>query len=121
MNGVFVDSNIFLKILEGDVTIKNSLLTLALENNLFRNTIVYSEVTYVFLRLSTDKKSFELKNLPELIKSKSSELKKVTSLLDIADNLPITNTVEKTSIDLMKKYGLLPNDVSSQPPVNTMG
>ena len=44
MNGVFIDSNIFLKILEGDITTKNRFLKLNSEKKLFRNTIVYSEV-----------------------------------------------------------------------------
>jgi len=110
MNGVFIDSNIFLKILEGDITTKNMLLKLNSEKKLFRNTIVYSEVLYVFLRLSTGKKSFEIKKIPELIRSKCPQLKKVSSLLEIAENLSITTAVEKISADFIQEYGLLPND-----------
>jgi len=110
MNGVFIDSNIFLKLLEGDSKVKNNFIRLTLENKLFRNTIVYSEVVYVFLRLSTGKKSFELKNMPALIQSKSNELKKVEALLNLAETLPLNSVIEKDSMHFVIEYGLLPND-----------
>ena len=48
--------------------------------------------------------------MPELIQSKNLELKKVLSLLEIAENLSITTAVEKISADFIQEYGLLPND-----------
>jgi predicted nucleic acid-binding protein len=110
MNGVFVDSNVFLKILEGDVGTRNKFLELCKDREVFRNPIIYSEVIYVFLKLTTGKSSFELKKEPELVKSKVPELKKVEDLINITENLPINEIVEEEASRVILQYGLLPND-----------
>jgi len=110
MSGVFVDSNVFLKVLEGDHNLKYYFINLCESDVVYRNPVVYSEVVYVWFRLSTGKKSFELKKLPELVKSKSKELKKVEDFLNLAENLSINHKIEKTASGIIKQYGLLPND-----------
>jgi len=55
-SGVFVDSSVFLKILEGDEKAKNKFIELYREG-LYRNVVVYSEVVSVFLKLVTEKRS----------------------------------------------------------------
>ena len=73
MNGVFVDSNIFLKILEGNLEVRNKFLELCKDSKVFRNSIIYSEVIYVFLKLITGKSSSKLKKAPEVVKSMAHE------------------------------------------------
>ncbi|ATZ61584.2 MAG: type II toxin-antitoxin system VapC family toxin [Methanosarcinales archaeon Met12] len=100
----------FLKILEGNLEIRNKFLELCKDEKVFRNSIVYSEVVYVFLKLVTGKSSFELKKEPEVIKSKAQELEKVEALINIAENLPISNVIEEEARWIVQQYGLLPND-----------
>jgi len=107
---VFVDSNIFLKVLEGDHNLKDYFINLCKNDVVYRNPVVYSEVVYVWFRLSTGKKSFELKKLPEIVKSKSKEMEKIENLLNLAENLPINHEIERTASGIIKQYGLLPND-----------
>ncbi len=110
MNGVFVDSNIFLKILEGDEISRNFLLKLCRGDRIYRNPVVYSEVVYVWLRLSTGMSTAQLKKSPEVVKSGSKEFNKVLNLLDLAENLPINDVIEKMANEIIINYGLLPND-----------
>jgi len=46
MSGVFVDSNVFLKILEGDHNLKYYFINLCESDVVYRNPAVYSEVVY---------------------------------------------------------------------------
>ena len=110
MNGVFVDSNIFLKVLEGDAISRDFLLKLCKDGGIYRNPIVYSEVVYVWVRLSTGMSTLQLKKSPKVIKSGSKEFNKVLNLLDLAENLPINNVIEKMANEIIINYGLLPND-----------
>ncbi|MEM4279802.1 MAG: type II toxin-antitoxin system VapC family toxin [Archaeoglobaceae archaeon] len=110
MNGVFVDSSVFLKVLEGNEKAKKLFKSLIRKERLYRNAIVYSEVLYVFIKLKTGKKSYEIRSQPEIIKSSEKELQKLFEFLNLAHSLPITEEVEMISASLMKEYGLLPND-----------
>jgi len=44
------------------------------------------------------------------VKSKAQELKKVEDLINIAENLPISNVIEEEAKRVIRRYGLLPND-----------
>ena len=110
MNGVFVDSNIFLKILEGNLEVRNKFLELCKDSKVFRNSIIYSEVIYVFLKLITGKSSSKLKKAPEVVKSMAHELKRAEALINIAENLPINDIIEEEATRVIQQYGLLPND-----------
>ena len=110
MSGVFIDSSVFLKILEGDGKAKRYFIDLLRKNKIYRNPIVFSEVLYVWLRLTTGKKSFELKKSPEIIKSKLEEMEKIEKVLDLAEELIIDKEVEKIACEIIKTYALLPND-----------
>ena len=103
MNGVFVDSSVFLKVLEGDTEAKNAFTSLYKTKKLYRNAIVYREVIYVWIKLTTGKKSFELKKMPDSIRATCSESEDVKAFLDLAHPLEIEDLTE----DMMKKYGLL--------------
>ena len=69
MNGVFVDSNVILRHLGGDVRAKR--IVDLVESGEFKgyvNRVVVSEVLYVYVKLVTGMKSYELKKEPEVVK-----------------------------------------------------
>ena len=105
MNGVFVDSNIFIGILEGEENAKK-----VFDSNLilYKNPLISSEVVYVYLKAVTGKKSYVLKKSPEDISN--INLNKIIELLDLAETLPMNKEIEDLSFEITKKYGLLPND-----------
>ena len=61
---VFVDSNVILEHLKGTIDLTKIRRK---EFNLYTNSIVFSEVLYVYLKVITGKKSYELKKDPELV------------------------------------------------------
>ena len=78
MNGVFIDSSVFLDYLEGKENAKAILEEFSgLEGCI--NAIVFSEVLFVYIKAVTGRKSYELKKEPELVKS--------VELLDIKELL----------------------------------
>jgi len=60
MNGVFIDSNVFLDFLKGKERAK-TLLEDYLDLEGCINDIVFSEVLFVYIKAETGKKSYELK------------------------------------------------------------
>ena len=107
MNGVFIDSSIFLDFLEGKERAKALLKEYSgLEG--FINVIVFSEVLFVYIKAETGKKSYELKKEPELVKS--IELNDIMELLGRYRTLDVGEAVESEAVGLITKYGLLPND-----------
>ena len=110
MSGVFVDSSVFLKILEGEETAKKLFVSLYQKEKLYRNAIVYSEVIYVWIKLVTGKKSFELKKMPDSVREICSEIGNIKAFLDLAKSLPLSAEIEDLAEEMIQKYGLLPND-----------
>jgi hypothetical protein len=110
MNGAFIDSNVFLKILEGDAEIYRQFLALSQKKQIYRNAIVGSEVVHVFILLYTGKRPHEIKTNPDIITGIKTELQRVEKLIDLARTIPITYSEEETARKIMKDYGLLPND-----------
>ena len=107
MNGVFIDSSVFLDFLEGKEKAKTILEEYSgLEGCI--NSIVFSEVLYVYIKAETEMKSYELKKHPELVKS--VELKEIEDLLGRYRTLDVGEAVQSKADVLIKKYGLLPND-----------
>ncbi|NOY11937.1 MAG: PIN domain-containing protein [Archaeoglobi archaeon] len=110
MSGVFIDSTLFLKVLEGDSRAKETFLKLYEKEKLYRNAVVFSEVLFVWLKLSTGKKSYELRKFPELVRSSLLDFQKVRSFIDLAHSLPLTEEIEDLASEFIFHYGLLPND-----------
>ena len=107
MNGVFIDSSVFLDFLEGEERAKALLEEYSgLEGCI--NAIVFSEVLFVYIKAETGKKSYELKKEPELVKS--IELDDIMELLGRYRTLDIGEGVKSEAKELITKYGLLPND-----------
>ena len=102
----FVDSNVILNHLEGNL----SLSDLRSKYALCSNAIVFSEVFLVYLKVITGKKSYELKNSPELIIEKENELEELFTLFEIFEELEINREIRNLAYEFVKKYGLLPND-----------
>jgi predicted nucleic acid-binding protein len=107
MNGVFIDSSVFLDFLEGKEKAKTLLEEYSgLEGCI--NDIVFSEVLFVYIKAETGKKSYELKKQPELVKS--VELNDIVELLGRYRTLDVGEAVKSGAAGFIKKYGLLPND-----------
>ena len=107
MNGVFIDSNVFLDFLEGKEEAKTLLEEYSGINGCI-NDIVFSEVLFVYIKAKTGKKSYELKKRPEIVKS--VELDDIVELLRRYRTLDVGEAVEREAKKLITKYGLLPND-----------
>jgi predicted nucleic acid-binding protein len=109
MNGVFIDSTIFLDYLKGNERAKTFL-----ENHQYSgvagciNPIVFSEVLYVYIKAITGKRSFELKAKPELVKT--LELSDILEFLGRYKMLQVDEAVKNEVGEIIKNYGLLPND-----------
>ncbi len=109
MNGVFIDSNVFILILEKNFEAKNLLLKLIREGNVpFKNSIVFSEVLYTVIKATTGLKPFELKR--KGFKIDSEILSKVIELLDIARTLEVNEKIEIMAREFIEEHSLLPND-----------
>ncbi len=107
MNGVFIDSNVFLEFLKGKERAK-TLLEDYLDLEGCINDIVFSEVLFVYIKAETGKKSYELKRQPELVKS--VELNDILELLGRYRMLEVGEAVKSEAEGIIKEYGLLPND-----------
>jgi len=107
MNGVFIDSSVFLDFLEGKEKAKILLEEYSgLEGCI--NDVVFSEVVFVYIKAETGKKSYELKKQPDLVKS--VELNDLVELLGRYRTLDVGEAVKSEAERLITKYGLLPND-----------
>ena len=107
MNGVFIDSSVFLDFLEGKERAKALLEEYSCLEG-YINIIVFSEVLFVYIKATTGKKSYELKKKPELVKS--IELKDIVELLGRYRTLDVGEAVKSEAAWFITKYGLLPND-----------
>ena len=108
MIGVFIDSNVFIKILEGDAQAKTILNKLMRDYNLYKNSIVFSEVV---IRALTGKKPYDLKRKGFEIDYNIFE--KIVRLLNLAGTLPLNKEIEMSAIEIMQRYKLLPNGFDS--------
>ncbi|MCD6428770.1 MAG: PIN domain-containing protein [Desulfurococcales archaeon] len=75
------------------------------------NNIVYSEVLYIVIKLLTQKKVYELKENPETIKNAIKVVSRhIEFMQTYFKELEINDKVKQIAIEIMKEYGLLPND-----------
>lgn len=106
---VFFDSNVFLKFFGGEEKAK-ALLSLVWEGEVEGaiNPVVLSEVTYGYIRLSTNLRPYDLKRkLPKL----DVDLSPVEELLSEFTMLNPAYSVGDL-LGMVSSYGLLPNDAS---------
>ncbi len=108
-NGVFIDSNVIVRHLSGDFKAKKIIdMVESGEIKGLINQIVVSEVLFVYIRLKTGKPSRYLKNNPDMLMKLN--LDPVFEVLSIFTELPSSNEVSMLFHEMLKKYGLLPND-----------
>ncbi len=110
MNGVFTDTTLFLKVLEGDRVARELFRELYRKERLYRNAVVFSELMFVWLKSITGKKSYELRKSPDILKSAILSFKKIEPFLNLSHSLPITQEIEFLAMEISAQYGLLPND-----------
>jgi len=109
MNGVFIDSNVIIRHLAGDRRARKIIERIEKgEEKGYINQIVVSEAIFIYLKLKTKMKAFELKKAPDVVKS--IDLKPVYELLDISIELPSNKEITRSAEDVIARYGLLPND-----------
>lgn len=112
MNSAFTDSNVIVKYFAGDVAAKDVLVpVINYEVEGYINNIVYSEVIYIVIKLLTRKKAYELKKNLETVKSTIKMIgKHIEFMQTYFKELEINDEVKQIAIEVMKEYGLLPND-----------
>ena len=112
MNSAFIDSNIIIKYFAGDTAVKDVLTpVINYEVEGYVNSIVYSEVIYIVIKLLTPKKAYELKGQPETIRNTIKAISKhIEFIRTYFKELEINDKVKQIAIEIMKEYGLLPND-----------
>ncbi|AGK61251.1 putative nucleic acid-binding protein, contains PIN domain [Archaeoglobus sulfaticallidus PM70-1] len=107
MSRVLIDSSLLIEYFKGNpkaVEIFENLKTSPVA--LLINPIVFSEVSYLFLRYSTKKSRFDF--TPEVVKS--SKIETLFVLLNSFGILDLTKEIVILAENIMVKYGLLPND-----------
>ena len=102
----FVDTNVIIRHLEGEINLSE----IRSRFKLYSNAVVFSEVFMVYIKALTGKKSYELKRNPELIIERKGELEELFLLFEIFEGLEINKEVRNLAFEIMKRYGLLPND-----------
>lgn len=110
MKRYLVDSSVILETLRGNSQAKE-----LLESNenvpKFINSIIFSEVLFVFLKQVTGKSYLTLRNNVGEIKAHGDKIEKLHLFLrDNFAELPITEEISNMAFGFLNKYGLLPND-----------
>ncbi len=109
MNGVFVDSNVILRHLGGDLRAKKIVdLVEAGELRGYVNQVVVSEVFYIYIKLTTGMRSYGLKGKPEVVKQ--VDVEPVYKVFSLFEELPGSFEITRIARNMMRDYGLLPND-----------
>jgi len=109
MEKIFVDTNVIVDLLRG----KNHVVAFfkQIESGEllgFANNIVFLETIHVYLILTTGEGPLSLRKKPEMIKS--IDLTPISDIFDLLHLLP-TDPIEKDDVvEIISKYGLLPND-----------
>ncbi|MFU8653314.1 PIN domain-containing protein [Methanotorris formicicus] len=108
-NRIFFDSNVLIYHLCGKEKARD--LIEKVENDEiigFINPIVISEVLFFYIRANTKKKPYDIKKKPEILKS--LDFDNVFELFSIFRILDLNGEIVKISKEIIKNYGLLPND-----------
>ena len=103
---VFIDSNIILNHLKGTI----DLAKLRATHNLYTNSIVLSEVLYVYLKALSGLKSYQLKTDPKEITGRKKELEELFLFFEAFIILDLTEETNKIAFKMVIQNGLLPND-----------
>ncbi len=111
-SSVFIDSNVIVRYFAGDTAAKKILDPVIYgEVEGYINSIVYSEVIYITMKLITGKKAYELKEDPDAVKNAIRKLRdQIEFLRTFFKELEINDKIKQLSVEIIEQYGLLPND-----------
>ena len=106
---VLIDSNVFIEYMKGNPEALETLSSLLSGDcELFINAIVYSEVVFLFVSRITGLSALSLKKKPQVVRD--SGVDKVVAFLGQFKVAEINDVVLETASEIIKRYGLLPND-----------
>ena len=113
MSSAFIDTNVIVKYFAGFEEARRLLEpVLAGELEGYINVVVYSEVLFTVLRLLTGRNAYRLKGDPGLVSRVAREkLRDYFEFLEVYfHELEVTSEVKRLAFEVMRDYGLLPND-----------
>jgi predicted nucleic acid-binding protein len=109
MERVFIDTNVIIDLLRGKEKVVTFFKRIELGDIIgFTNKVVFLETVHVYLILTTGEGPLNLRKKPELISS--ADLTPILEIFDILQILPIDPIKERDVVEIITKYGLLPND-----------
>ena len=109
MERVFIDTNVIIDLLRGKEKVVTFFKRIELGDVIgFTNKVVFLETVHVYLILTTREGPLNLRKKPELISS--ADLTPILEIFDILQILPIDPIKERDVVEIITKYGLLPND-----------
>ncbi len=110
---IFIDSNIFIEYFKDNpeaVKLFESVFRIT-DVKLYINEIVYSEVTYVFIKTVSGKSYYELKKNKRLVVQHGSNFLNIfLPIFKYVKFLMINEDIIRLANEYIIKYGLLPND-----------
>ena len=108
----FIDTNVIVRYYTGDPATRRALEpVLSGEAVGYINSVVFSEVLFILLKLLTDMKAYELKKKPEKVRETLKMLdKQIAFLQGYFTELEVNEEIKQAALDIMRQYGLLPND-----------
>ena len=112
MSLVFIDSNVIIRYFAGDTMAKSLLEPIFYgDEQGYINSIVFSEVIFVVVKLLTGKKAYELKKNPEIVKNIFDKIRDhIQFLQQYFDELEINEEIKQLASEIIRDHGLLPND-----------
>jgi len=112
MSSVFIDSNVVIRYFAGDMTAKRLLEPIIYGDvQGYINNIVFSEVLFILIKLLTGRKAYDLKKNPDVVKNVFARIKDyILFLRQYFDELEINEEIKQLASEIIRSYGLLPND-----------
>jgi len=112
MNSACTDTNVIIKYYTGDLEARKALEPVINgEVTGFINNIIFSEVIFILLKLLTSMKAYELRSKPQLVREAIKKIdKQIMFLREYFVELEVNENIKQIAIEVMRQYGLLPND-----------
>ncbi len=112
MSLLFIDSSVIVRYYTGDPEAKRALEpVISGEAVGYINSVVFSEVLFVLLKLLTGMRAYELKDRPGRVKETIRLLNKQIAFLQrYFTELEVNEEIKEIALGVTERYGLLPND-----------
>ncbi|WP_457754458.1 type II toxin-antitoxin system VapC family toxin [Thermococcus sp.] len=109
MTSFMIDSTLIVEHLKGNKDAKDIIEMLVdSDANAYINSVVASEVLFIYIKLITGKSYLTLKKNPQLVKA--LDKRPVYNLLEMFKFVDTNEFIFSTAERLIDKYGMLPND-----------